>query len=63
MFCQPVAQVHVNMASPSMQVAPLRQGLDRHSLISWSQKAPVKPGLQLHLNALTKSVQLSAPTE
>ena len=40
-----------------MQLAPLRQGLLAHSLMSSSQKAPWKPGRQSQKAALMPSVQ------
>jgi hypothetical protein len=55
---KPAAQLHVNDATPSVQVPPFWHGSGVQSSTFVSQLAPVNPAGQLHVNDATPSVQV-----
>ena len=55
----PGGQVHLKLLTSSVQAPPLRQGeTGAHSLILFSQRAPVNPGRHWHWKLSSESLQV-----
>jgi hypothetical protein len=56
---KPGKQEQEKLLKPSVQVAPFKQGLEVHSLISVWHNIPEKPGKQVQEKAFTASTQVA----